>query len=404
MKTLEIVVTVIGILFVLFILCNIKIKTSKERRKEDFDGDLDSCEPNTPGRVSCPITQGEYNNLNNKWKNYVDTKDSDMLKTGYIADLSALSNSIGQQISQCHDDDVRVERDSDGDCPNCDYAKKLFGLMDFDSNKDIGFGPLSNYCPNSLNVPGAQVCLRKLKANASDITELTETHRQFLIDNVKKENNELGTQMDSLKKNVDDKLERDYVKTYLLHHHKFDTAVKDFRKGDLEFEEVVKAQESLPEIKELEEGQTMVNNTSGSDNAIGGQSNQLKEELKPLYGSYLFDVPHTREILINQKDEKLNYEVTENHMSKLFRSTIEFNDNGFYIHYDDGTAPTGITIDNVSKVPNPKSNQIAYKISGGMGTYEIYPDEYYLYVKIISSGYINPMEFLEGKTYLISKK
>ena len=403
MKTLEIVVTVIGILFVLFILCNIKIKSSKERRKEDFNTDLNSCDPNTPGKISCPITQAEYQNLNNKWQNYVESKNSDHLESNYIADLSKLSERIGQQIGQCHDDDVRLDKDSNGDCPNCDYTKKMFGLMDFDSNKDIGFGPLSGYCPNSLNVPGAQVCLRKVKANASDITELTNSHREYLVDEVTKENKELGLQMDGLQKTVDDKLERDYVKTYLLHHHKFDIATRDFRKGDIEFEEVIKAQETLPEIQAPENG-TNVSASSGASDTIGGQTQEFKKVLRPLYGTYLLDVPHTKEILLNQRDENLNYQITEEHMSKLLSATVKFDENGFYLQYADRTEPIGIKIDTVSKVPNPKSNEDAYQISGGMGTYEIYPDEYYLYVKIISSAYINPTEFLEGKTYLISKK
>lgn len=415
MKLLEIVVTLIGILFVLFIICNLKIPTLSNnnknnrnnnntvniRNKEKFNTDIDepvfnleSCESGATGRVECPMTQSRLDSLKSKWNTYISTQNPEDITSGYAADVTALSNHICDKTAQCYDDDIGVEYASAGDYPSCSHVKQLFGVLDLDNDHDSGFGKLSGYCPHSLNVPGAQVCLRKLKATVSDVKDITDEHRQYLVDKIGEENDKLSTSIDALKENIDKKLERDYVKYYLDHHKKYDNAIKDFRKGELEFSEVEKAR-APPEIGEPPE--------NNSNNDLGGLMGGDNADVSPLYGDYLFDVPHTREILRNMTDNELNIQVTEADIDTLLNASISFDDNGMFIQYADNTEPNGLIFDKVLTVPNPKTEQPAYQISGGNGTFELYPDGDMLYVKVVMTGNILPTQFLKDLTYLLTK-
>jgi hypothetical protein len=422
MKLLEIVVTVIGILFVSYVIYNLRIPAENNsnnidnnrstninnnrntnrntninnnvnnRNKEDFEIDINSCEPSATGKVDCPMTESRFNSLKAKWDNYVTTQNPEDIASGYATDISALSNQICNKAGQCYDDDVGVETASTGDYPSCSYVKQLFGVLDLDNEHDSGFGALSGYCPHSLNVPGAQVCLRKVRATVSDIKTVTDEHRQYLVDEITKENDKLSTSIDALKENIDKKLERDYVKYYLNHHKKYDNAIKDFRKGELEFSEVENARQ-LPKIREPSE------NNDDSGTSMEGST----VDVSPLFGNYLFDVPHTREILRNVANNELNMQVTEADIDALLSANIVFDNSGMFIQYADDTEPNGLIFDKVIKVPNPKSEQEGYQISGAMGTYELYPDTELLYVKVIMTGNILPTQFLKDMTYLLTK-
>jgi flagellar motility protein MotE (MotC chaperone) len=379
-SVLELIVLVIGFIFVLYILCN--LGRTDQIKKENFNV------------TTCPITENDYQNLTNKWNQYLDSSDPNDLIDGYSKELDKMSIKIGNKIGKCHDNDLRVNKDSDGDCPNCQYAKNLFRHLDFDADHNLGFGTLGQYCPNSLNYPGAQVCLQKLRNSSTDIKKITDDQRQFLINQVKEENLLLDKNMQTLEDKIDKKLERDYIKNYLVYHNNYKTTVDNYRQDSASLNNIDTMMQP-PTIEEEEKKE--INKFDMNITTVS------KQNLSTLYDDYYFEPNHTQEVLKNVANLENNMQVTDNDINTLLRSRVVLDNTGFFILYDNDIEQNGIIIDEVKKINNIKSSENAYQIIGPMGTYNLYPVGNQLYVNVVLTGNLLPYQFISGVTYLLAR-
>jgi hypothetical protein len=379
-SVLEFIVLVIGFIFVICIMCN--LGRSDRINKEKFDV------------TTCPITENDYQNLKSKWNQYIDSSDPNDLINEYSKELDKMSIKISNKVADCHDNDLKLNKASDGDCPNCQYAQNLFRHLDFDAGHNLGFGAVGQYCPNSLNYPGAQVCLQKLRNSTTDIKKITDEQRQYLINQVKEENMLLDKNMQTLEDNIDKKLERDYIKNYLVYHNNYKTTVDNYRQNiaslnniDIMMQPPI-IEEDNKEIKQYNMGVTTI----------------PKEILTTLYGNYYFEPSHTQAVLKDVANLETNMQVTNDDIDKILRSRLVLDDNGFFILYDDNTEQNGIVIDEVKEIKNTKSSEMAYQIIGPLGTYNLYPAGNQLYVKVVLTGNLLPYQFISGVTYLLRRE
>jgi len=375
---LELIVACVGFLFITFIICNIKGKNNITKKKEDFK--------------NCPITQSEYNSLTNTWDEAVVSGDLDYIPKLYSPKLKSFTNDIVNKIGNCYDDNLGVNKYSEGDCPNCEYAKNLFKHMDFNSDKNLGFGPLSNYCPNSLNSPGAQICLRKLTAGMQDIRNLTTAQLQSQLSAVALETEAVGKNSQQLAANVDTKIKRDYIDYYLKHHKPYEDAAHKFRKGIGAIDQLNNTYQP-PKINTKQRAL--------SDEPIS-QLTLPMMALKPLFGHYQFDGVHLKTIMLGQNNI---IRATDNDIDKLMRSQISIDENGIYIQYEDGTEQSGISYESIMSIPNIKNTSgVGYRLTGQNGIYELHPEsEDSLYLKINMTTNTSSSQFMQNTVYLLTK-
>jgi len=379
-SVLEFIVLVIGFIFVIYILCN--LGKTNQIKKEKFDV------------TTCPITENDYQNLTNKWNQYIDSSNPNDLIDGYSKELDKVSLKISSKVGDCHDNDLKVNKESDGDCPNCQYAKNLFRHLNFDAGHNLGFGAVGQYCPNSLKYPGAQVCLQKLRNSTIDIKQITDEQRQFLVNQVKEENMLLDKNMKTLEEKIDKKLERDYIKNYLVYHNNYKTTVDNYRQNTASLNNIDTMMQppmiepEKKEIKKFDMGVTTV----------------PTEILNTLYGDYYFEPNHTQAVLKDVANLETNMQVTNNDIDRLLRSRVVLDDTGFFILYEDNTEQNGIVIDEVKEIKNIKSSEKAYQIIGPLGTYNLYPSGNQLYVNIVLTGNLLPYQFISGVTYLLTRE
>lgn len=374
---LEIIVTCIGFLFVVFIICNIKGK----KQLEKFDNDC--------------ITQSEYNSLTKTWNTVHNSNNDDYVSKLYSPKLQGLMDRLDNKASKCHDSNKLVNKYSDGDCPNCQYAQNLFKHMDFDKNHNLGFGSMSNYCPNSLNAPGAQICLRNLRAGTIDIRNMTTKQVNQMLNKLETANNRVNEHQQQISNKIDQKLKRDYVDYFLKHHEPYEKATANFRQGTATLDAINKTYVA-PEID------------NGYYNDINNINNVPIEagmdSIQPYYGHYQFDIVHLKTIMKEPNSQDVLIKVTNDDINKLLNSKISIDGNGIYIQYNTGEQ-SGLSYTSILNIPNTKNNSLpAYKLIGTKGEYEMHPDtDNNLYIKINNTTDIQPTQFIQGMTYLITK-
>jgi hypothetical protein len=371
---LELIVLCIGFVFIIFIICNIQTK----RHKEYFE------------TSKCLMTQPEYNSLSNSWETSKTSDNVDYIPKTYIPKLERLSNKIGNKIENCYDNNNAVDKDSSGDCPDCRYAKNLFKHMKFSPEHNLGFGSLSTYCPNSLNAPGAQLCLRKLHSSVTDVKNLSTIQLQSQLNNIAKENNKATEHSELLTKNIDSKLKKQYVDYYLTYHKPYEDASHKFRKGIGTIDEL--ASTMHPPMIDIE--QHDMSNITGVD--------ATKNDIKHLHGHYNFDFIHLQTVMKANTQIQIN----DDDINKLAQSNIVLEDTGLYIQYADGTEQNGLAFTSVKNIPNIKTSQeLAYRLTGQNGTYDLHPiSDNILYLKITMTANVLPSQFMYGVTYLLNKQ
>lgn len=375
------IVSLIGVLFIIFILFNSNFNTKRE--KEKFN-DVDN--------ANCLMTQTQHNNLKTDWDNYIESSDMTDFNDKYYKKLDDITTNVNTRLKSCYDNDTAVNLLSDGDCPNCEYAQSLFRHVDLDSDHNLGFGAMSSYCPYSLDVSKSQMCLRDMRGGTTDIKKMTHTYNQQLIDVNKQENQKIDETLKELEESVDKKLERDYVKQYLDYHKPFENTVNNYRTGDGSVDDIELAMK-IPEYEDP---------LNSSNNSNNGESIDTMS-LEPLFGAYYFDPTHTKAVLVEDKNLDINIQITEEDVNKLISSSVSFSRDGFNIIYND-SEQGGTSIENINEVINTKSKEKAYQITGSGGTYSIYPNGNELYVSVVSTDNILPYNLLQGVSYLLIRE
>lgn len=360
------VILILVFAFILYIVCNSNLKLNKltVRGRERFEQTPES----TPVPTLCHVTRQEYNDLGTEWQNYLDSPSPETLQSGYATKVGELSTKINTQMGNCFDSDKTVNALSGGDCPNCQYAKNLFRHLDLDANHDLGFGAMNSYCPNSLNAPGAQVCLRNLKRSTTGIGQLSNQHTQELIDELSEENRRLSDNAVSMKLKIDDKLDRDYVKSYLTYHKNFQNSLDNYRVGNGQMEEVIGNMK--PPVIDMG-GINSVNDSGVNDD----QSND-PNVLSHLFGNYKYDSDHTMAMLLTDGiSEQLIYAVMD--------ATITISSSGISIINHSQTAPKNVaySFGTITEIPNIKSSEKAYSCEYSEMRMEFHPAGEQLFFK-----------------------
>lgn len=353
-STVNYIILLLVCLFIIYIVSNSTLKF----KKESFYLIENEEKNNEP--PSCQITTQEYNDLGTEWQNYLDSPTPSTMELGYATKMGNMTNKINQHMEVCFDNDGSVNKLSDGNCPDCQYAKDLFRHMDFNANHDLGFGSMASFCPNSLDSPGAQICLRNLKKSTTGIRQLSDEHTQQLVNTIAKENEILNKNISAIKTNVDDKLERDYVKSYLTYHKNYENAVNNYRIGEGTIDNVVTS---------MQPPQLQLNTTIMSDDKIIPFMN--------LFGDYQLDVIHARTMLLNKGIRETEINQT------LLNTNINIGLKG--INFMNELIPYG----EIMEIPNTKSNEKAYRSEHEIKNIDIMPvDDNQIYLTINNDIYL----------------
>ena len=309
-STLEIFTLLIGCLIVIFIICNVKTKyPNKIQEKFELD--------------KCVLAQSEYNSLKTSWNSTRTDNTATQIEQTYEPKLAKLSKKLGDSVANCYDKDKTLSKDSEGDCPNCNYVKNLFGHLEFDSNHDLGFGPLNSYCPNSLNSPNAQVCLHSIKNTLGDISKLTSEQIQILTNDLKKGNSNVMATGTTIAAEIDKKLKRDYVDGFLKYHQPFESSVYDTRKS-MENHSVIANNMKPPTIEIPKEHSIMETAYAAT------QLNKIAMKNLNIFGKYKMDVEHLKQIVRNNNNNGNTF-ILDYDLNKLLNSTITIGDGGITV-------------------------------------------------------------------------
>lgn len=380
---LEMFILVIGSLMLLFIICN--LKTQKNTPKENFEID------------KCTLTQSEYNSLKQSWNNAHSNNTATQIEKSYEPKLDKLTTKLSERVATCYDNDKSLSKDSKGDCPNCNYVKNLFGHLDFNSDHDLGFGPLQSYCPNSLNAPGAQVCLYSLKNNMADISKLTSEQIQQLTNDLKTSNGNINATVSTLAPEIEKKIKRDYVDGFLKYHQPFELSVYATRKS-MENHSSIPLHMQPPTIEIPKEHSIM--ETAYAAN----QMNKLAMKNLNIFGKYKMDTEHLKQI-VRTNNNNGNSFVSDYDLNKIANSTITIGDGGITIEYTDGTEPYIFTTDDIEVIKNPYNQSIdGYRLFSINDTYDLFKvDESKLYISVFHTKATKSYLLLKDFNYLLNK-
>ena len=186
---------------------------------------------------------------------------------------------------------------------------------------------------------------KRFKKGTTGVSQLSTQHTQELLDELSKENNRLADNAVNMKLKIDDKLERDYVKSYLTYHKNYQDSLDNYRVGDGTMDDVI-ANMKAPEID-----MGGINSVNNSTNDQGNDSSVLSH----LFGEYKYDNDHTMATLLNEgMPEQLIYAVMD--------ATITISSSGISIVNNGQTAPKNVLypFGTITEIPNVKSGEKAY--------------------------------------------
>ena len=407
----DIIIIFVIFLFVIGILCSL------EKKREDFNLNvninnnesvsdylstqeskinekLDEMCPYQDGE--CKMTKADYNNLEAKWDDRYDDKinkyDPEILKDNYIAGeyaplLKKTTDNIMDKASYCYDRDDDLAEDSGRLYTDCRYVKNLFSHLGKDKMDELDVGRVADYCPQSMVAPSSSSCLRKVKTATGAVSKMTQSQLRNLADHYGDDLPPISKNVDRLAKDIDSKIDRDYIKTFLNHQQHYLNTVSKMRNSEFN-SELLDETLKPPQL----------NLVTATDNSYRTKQKTLENQLdlSKLYGRYTFNLSHTQEVHRNNPN---NIGVSESDMKRLVNSYIDFDRKSILIRYVDGTNTSGLFYDKVEDVGND-----TYQLTGNTGVFEVRGEDNNLYVKVVETFAMKPYHFLEKVTYLLERE